>query len=81
MLVAVTNCLLKKAVLTFCPLNIFLLWNFGLIQVFDKNKTILIYLNGKKTSFNIAKNVNGDSMNKLTTSKLVHTMSKYSKII
>jgi len=38
---------------------------------FNKNKIIFIHLNREITSFNTAKNVNDESMNKLTASKLI----------
>ena len=38
---------------------------------FDKNKMILIHSNREITSFNTAKNVQDESANKLTTSKLI----------
>jgi len=38
---------------------------------FDKNKMIFIHSNREITSFNTAKNVNDESANKLTTSKLI----------
>jgi len=41
------------------------------IFFFDKNKMIFIHLNRDIISFNTAKNVNDESANKLTTSKLI----------
>jgi len=38
---------------------------------FDKNKMIFIHSNREITSFNTAKNVQDESANKLTTSKLI----------
>ena len=61
-----------------CRLILFVFNDFGFYCIhmlyqffFDKTKMIFIHSNWEITSFNTAKNVNDESANKLTTSKLI----------